>query len=122
MRLYTHLCGCFARLMQDELREDSRQLVLADDDLDVHPEGVRLAQHFHYSAASRACLRRPFGDFGIDNQAFEALVACRGSALTENPMSRSAGYRLRQRLAAWDHDRLRQFFGEREHLMTLLPV
>src|SRR4051812_26490219 len=47
--------------------------MLADDDLDIYPEIIFIAENFDdLSARVRRC-RRPFGDGNIDDQTFEIV-------------------------------------------------
>ena len=63
-------CLCF---FEDSRRETVRQMVLADDDLDVHAEIVFIAENFDYSSTRilRGC--GPIGDFNVHNDIFQVV-------------------------------------------------
>ena len=61
------------RLLQDLDRKAVRQVVLADDDLDIHAEIVLVAEDLDHAPARALGGRRPVGDLDVDDQAFEVV-------------------------------------------------
>src|SRR5271166_4542474 len=61
------------RLLQDLDGKAVRQVVLADDDFDIHAEIVLVAEDLDYAAARVLGWRRPIGDLHIHDEAFEVV-------------------------------------------------
>ncbi len=55
------------RLVQHGVRKAMRDVVLADDDLDVDAEIVFVTEYLDYAAARWRVRRRPLGDFDVDD-------------------------------------------------------
>ena len=61
------------RLLQHFDRKLVRQMVLANDDLDIHAEIVRVAEDLHHPPGWALGRRRPARDLHIHHQAFQIV-------------------------------------------------
>jgi hypothetical protein len=108
--------GHLPRLGQNILREDARQLVLADHHLHIHAEVVRRAEHLDHTADGRPGRGGPTGDLHIDNQTLQIIVDCGGRRLRAQHPVRRRGFAGRgQLLSGGNKNRLGHALVERDH-------
>ena len=111
-----------ARLLEYGIREDARQVMLADDNLDVHTEVIGVAQYLDHAAAGDPGGRGKIGNLDVYRQAFKILVAgnltrsC--SPLPKHPVGRAS--RRWQRCVEGDQQRLGHLVVKGDDLVTLL--
>ena len=65
--------GDSAGFAEDLVGKDAREMVLADDHLDVDAEVVWMAENFDDLATGGPSRRRPCGDFNVDDETFEIV-------------------------------------------------
>ncbi len=70
------------RLLQYLDGKVMRQVVLADDDLDVDAEIIFIAENLDHSAARILRRRRPLRDLDLDNHAFQVIPFLLGAPLS----------------------------------------
>src|SRR5208283_5620901 len=74
-------------LLQDLNRKAVRQVVLADDDLDIHAEIVLVAKDLDHAAARVLGWRGPVGDLHIHDEAFEVIPLAAAGFLAEDAIA-----------------------------------
>src|SRR5262249_31168530 len=100
---------CF---FQHIVGENMRQVVFANDDLDVYPEVVLVAENFDDAAAWVLCGRGPVSDLNIYDHAFKISDCCSSGLVPQDAM-RGGLRRLfgfGDLLAGRDDDDLGDFF------------
>ncbi len=75
------------RFLQHLDRKAMRQMVLADDDLDIDAEIVFVAEYLDHAAARILRGRRPIGDLHIDHQAFQVVPLAAAGLGAENAVA-----------------------------------
>ncbi len=95
-------------LLEDTRRKDARELVLADHHLHIDAEIVGVAEDLNDAAHGRARGGGPGGDFDVDDEAFQVVVAeCMGAGFfAEDAVRRGLFRRGRDFIAGADEDGL----------------
>jgi hypothetical protein len=116
--------GYGSRFFQNVFREDAREMVLANDHLDIDSEIFFVAEHFNHAAPRRAVLLGPVRDFYIDNQALKiiALIVAdsRRGFFAQHAMRR--GWRLGKLRAMGNEHRLGHALVEGHDIVALRTV
>ena len=71
-------------LLQYLYRKLVRQVVLANNDLNIHAKIVRIAEYLHYSPGRSLCRRRPTRDLDIHHEPLEIVIFAAMHFLTQD--------------------------------------